>query len=66
IANQIKKHRVESKSKCANTSTLKNTSESSKDALIAALKARVKELEIDNLEQKKTIEMLYGKLHDST
>lgn len=66
IANQIKKHRVESKSKCANTSTLKNTSESSKDALIATLKARVKELEIDNLEQKKTIEMLYGKLHDST
>lgn len=42
-----------------------NTSESSKDTLIATLKARIKELKIDNLEQK-TIDMLYGKLHDST
>lgn len=51
-------------SKNNNKLVLEKTSDTSKDALIATLKARIKELELSNLEQKKTIEMLYGKLHD--
>lgn len=63
IADRIKKIRAMNNSK-NNKLVLEKTSDTSKDALIATLKARIKELELSNLEQKKTIEMLYGKLHD--
>ena len=59
-----KKIRAKNNSKNNNKLVLEKTSDTSKDALIATLKARIKELELSNLEQKKTIEMLYGKLHD--
>lgn len=42
------------------------TSDASKAALITTLKARVKELECENKELKKQLEIVYGKLHDST
>ena len=64
IADRIKKIRAMNNSKNNNKLVLEKTSDTSKDALIATLKARIKELELSNLEQKKTIEMLYGKLHD--
>ncbi len=64
IADRIKKIRALNNSKNDNKLVLEKTSDTSKDALIATLKARIKELELSNLEQKKTIEMLYGKLHD--
>jgi hypothetical protein len=64
IADRIKKIRAMNNSKNDNKLVLEKTSDTSKDALIATLKARIKELELSNLEQKKTIEMLYGKLHD--
>ena len=62
IADRIKKIRAMNNSKNNNKLVLEKTSDTSKDALIATLKARIKELELSNLEQKKTIEMLYGKL----
>ena len=64
IADRIKKIRAMNNSKNNNKLVLEKTSDTSKDALIATLKVRIKELELSNLEQKKTIEMLYGKLHD--
>ena len=64
IADRIKKIRAMNNSKNNNKLVIEKTSDTSKDALIATLKARIKELELSNLEQKKTIEMLYGKLHD--
>ena len=64
IADRIKKICAMNNSKNNNKLVLEKTSDTSKDALIATLKARIKELELSNLEQKKTIEMLYGKLHD--
>lgn len=64
IADRIKKIRAMNNSKNDNKLVLEKTSDTSKDALIATLKVRIKELELSNLEQKKTIEMLYGKLHD--
>ena len=64
IANQIKKIRATNDNKTQNKPVLEKISDSSKDALIATLKTRIKELELSNLEQKKTIEMLHGKLHD--
>ena len=64
IADRIKKIRAMNNSKNNNKLVLEKTSDTSKDALIATLKARIKELELSNLEQKKTIELLYCKLHD--
>lgn len=40
--------------------------DASKDALIVTLKGRVKELESENAELKKQLEVVYGKLHDAT
>ncbi|MGF1831076.1 hypothetical protein L4D04_18205 [Photobacterium angustum] len=41
-------------------------SDASKSALITTLKAKVRELETENAELKKQLEIVYGKLHDST
>jgi len=41
-------------------------SDASKSALVATLKARVKELESENRELKKQLEVVYGKLHDAS
>jgi hypothetical protein len=41
-------------------------SDASKGALVTTLKARVKELESENKELKKQLEIIYGKLHDLT
>ena len=39
-------------------------SDASKSALVTTLKARVKELESENRELKKQLEVVYGRLHD--
>lgn len=41
-------------------------SDASKSALVTTLKARVKELESENRELKKQLEVVYGKLHDAS
>lgn len=41
-------------------------SDASKSALVTTLKARVKELESENRDLKKQLEVVYGKLHDSS
>ncbi len=41
-------------------------SDASKSALVTTLKARVKELESENRELKKQLEVLYGKLHEAS
>lgn len=41
-------------------------SDASKSALVTTLKARVKELEVENRELKKQLEIVYGKLHDAS
>ena len=41
-------------------------SEASNQALVTTLKARVKELESENRELKKQLEIVYGKLHDAS
>ncbi|PID42046.1 MAG: transposase [Proteobacteria bacterium] len=41
-------------------------SDASKSALVTTLKARVKELEVENRELKKQLEVVYGKLHDAS
>ena len=53
IADRIKKIRAMNNSKNNNKLVLEKTSDTSKDALIATLKARIKELELSNLEQKR-------------
>lgn len=41
-------------------------SDASKSALVTTLKARVKELESENRDLKKQLEVVYGKLHDAS
>ena len=41
-------------------------SDASKSALVVTLKSRVRELESENRELKKQLEVVYGKLHDSS
>ncbi len=41
-------------------------SDASKSALVTTLKARVKELESENRELKKQLEVVYGKLHEAS
>lgn len=67
VSERIKRLREQSSSKkpSARTTTSK-VGDASKDALIATLKSRVRELESENNDLKKQLEVVYGKLHDAT
>ncbi|ATF10211.1 DUF6262 family protein [Candidatus Enterovibrio altilux] len=67
IAERIKRIRDQSSDKKAvavKASTKR--SDSSKDALISTLKAKVRELETENSELKKQLEVVYGKFRNSS
>jgi DNA-binding Lrp family transcriptional regulator len=67
VSERIKRLREKSSSKKPSTrTTTSKVGDASKDALIATLKARVKELESENSDLKKQLEVVYGKLHDAT
>lgn len=67
VAERIKRLRGQSPNKKpSNSATASKVSDPSKDALIATLKYKVKELESENRDIKKQLEVVYGKLHDDS
>lgn len=60
---RIKKLREQQKNYGSVEKNRKNTSEKSKDAMITAMRSRVKELEEENKQLKEQIEVLYGELY---
>ncbi|CAM4308801.1 DUF6262 domain-containing protein [Vreelandella rituensis] len=67
VADRIKRLRDQQASKEPKAyKEAQRASEASKSALVTTLKARVKELESENRELKKQLEVVYGKLHDSS
>lgn len=67
VADRIKRLRDRQASKEPKAyKEVQRASDASKSALVTTLKARVKELESENRELKKQLEVVYGKLHDSS
>lgn len=67
VADRIKRLRGQQASNQAKAhKESERASEASNHALVTTLKARVKELESENRELKKQLEVVYGKLHDAS
>lgn len=67
IADRIKRLRDRQASKEPKAyKEVQRASDASKSALVTTLKERVKELESENRELKKQLEVVYGKLHDAS
>ena len=67
VADRIKRLRDQQSSNAPKAyKESERASDASKAALVTTLKTRIKELENENKDLKKQLEVVYGRLHDST